>query len=131
MLYNSFFTIHFLFQQYYISTCSIEDGDLLADSHNILNTWKNYFSQLFNIHRISNVIQIEIHRTDPIVPDHSTLDVEIPIAKLEKFKLKDSEQIPAEFIQSCPSSWYRRKGELQPGSDSSPKNFMLLIFRGL
>jgi hypothetical protein len=23
-----------------------ENGDLLADSHNILNMWKNYFSQL-------------------------------------------------------------------------------------
>jgi hypothetical protein len=23
-----------------------ENGDLLADSHNILNRWKNYFSQL-------------------------------------------------------------------------------------
>jgi hypothetical protein len=25
-----------------------ENGDLLADSHNILNRWKNYFSQLLN-----------------------------------------------------------------------------------
>jgi hypothetical protein len=25
-----------------------ENGDLLADSHNILNRWKNYFSQLPN-----------------------------------------------------------------------------------
>jgi hypothetical protein len=27
-----------------------ENGDLLADSHNILNMWKNYFSQLLNVH---------------------------------------------------------------------------------
>jgi hypothetical protein len=27
-----------------------ENGDLLADSHNILNKWKNYFSQLLNVH---------------------------------------------------------------------------------
>jgi hypothetical protein len=27
-----------------------ENGDLLADSHNILNRWKNYFSQLLNVH---------------------------------------------------------------------------------
>jgi hypothetical protein len=26
-----------------------DKGDLLADSHNILNRWKNYFSQLFNV----------------------------------------------------------------------------------
>jgi hypothetical protein len=28
-----------------------ENGDLLADSHIILNRWKNYFSQLLNVHR--------------------------------------------------------------------------------
>jgi hypothetical protein len=28
-----------------------ENGDLLADSHNILNRWKKYFSQLLNVHR--------------------------------------------------------------------------------
>jgi hypothetical protein len=26
-----------------------ENGDLLADSHNILNRWKNYCSQLLNV----------------------------------------------------------------------------------
>jgi hypothetical protein len=30
-----------------------EKGDLLADSHNILSTWKNY-SQLLNVHRVSD-----------------------------------------------------------------------------
>jgi hypothetical protein len=37
-----------------------ENGDLLADSHSILNRWKNYFSQLLNLLRVSNVMQIEI-----------------------------------------------------------------------
>jgi hypothetical protein len=32
-----------------------ENGDLLADSHNILNRWKNYFSQLLNVHNVSDV----------------------------------------------------------------------------
>jgi hypothetical protein len=32
-----------------------EKGDLLADSHNILNRRKNYFSQLLNVHRVSDV----------------------------------------------------------------------------
>jgi hypothetical protein len=32
-----------------------ENGDLLADSHNILNRWKNYFSQLLNVHRASDI----------------------------------------------------------------------------
>jgi hypothetical protein len=34
-----------------------ESGNLLADSHNILNMWKNYFSQLLNVHRVSNIRQ--------------------------------------------------------------------------
>jgi hypothetical protein len=37
-----------------------ENGDLLADSRNILNRWKNYFSKLLSVHRISGVRQIEI-----------------------------------------------------------------------
>jgi hypothetical protein len=35
-----------------------ENGDLLADSHNILNRWKNYFCQLLNVHRVRYVTQI-------------------------------------------------------------------------
>jgi hypothetical protein len=35
--------------------------DLLVDSHNIVNRWKNYFSQLLNVHRVTDVRQIEIH----------------------------------------------------------------------
>jgi hypothetical protein len=36
-----------------------ENGDFLADSHNILNRWKNYFSRLPNVHRVSDVKQRE------------------------------------------------------------------------
>jgi hypothetical protein len=32
-----------------------ENGDLIGGSHNILNRWKN-FSQLLNVHRISDVL---------------------------------------------------------------------------
>jgi hypothetical protein len=56
-----------------------DNGDLLADSHNILNRWKNYFSQLLNIHRASDISQIEMHRAEPLVPDPSPSDVEIAI----------------------------------------------------
>ncbi|PNF35141.1 hypothetical protein B7P43_G09272 [Cryptotermes secundus] len=44
-----------------------ENGDLFADSHNILNGWKNYFSQLLNVHRVSDVRQIEIHTAELLV----------------------------------------------------------------
>jgi hypothetical protein len=32
-----------------------ENGDLLEDSHNILNRWKNYFSHLLYVHYVSDV----------------------------------------------------------------------------
>jgi hypothetical protein len=34
-----------------------ENGDLLADSHSILNRWKYHFYQLLNVHRVSDVRQ--------------------------------------------------------------------------
>jgi hypothetical protein len=44
-----------------------ENGDLLADSHIILNMWKNYYPQLLNVHRANDVRQIEIHTAEPLV----------------------------------------------------------------
>jgi hypothetical protein len=73
---------------------------LLADSHNILNRWKNYFSQLLNVHKVSDVRQIEIHTAKPLVPEPGTLDVKITISKLKKYKSSSSDQIPAKLIQA-------------------------------
>jgi hypothetical protein len=58
-----------------------ENGDLLVESHNILSRWKNYFSQLLNVHNVSDVRQIEVHMAEPLVPGPSCLEVEIAIAK--------------------------------------------------
>jgi hypothetical protein len=77
-----------------------ENGDLLADSHNALNRWKNYFYQLLNVHRVSDVRQIEVHMDKPLVPGPSPLEVEIAIAKLKKYKSPGSYKIPAELIQA-------------------------------
>jgi hypothetical protein len=63
-----------------------ENGDLLADSHNILNRWKNYFSQLLNVHNVSDIRQIEVHMAETLVPGHSHLEAEIAIAKFKKYK---------------------------------------------
>jgi hypothetical protein len=56
-----------------------ENGDLLADSHNILIRWKNYFPQLMNIriHRANDVRQIEIHTGEALVPDPSLLRLKL------------------------------------------------------
>jgi hypothetical protein len=75
-----------------------ENGDLRASFHNILNRWKNYFSQLLNVHKVSDVRQIEIHKAELLVPDPSPFEVEIAIANLKRHKLPGNDQIPAELI---------------------------------
>jgi hypothetical protein len=65
-----------------------ENGDLLADSHYILNRWKNYISPLLKVYRVSDVRQIEIHTAEPLVPDVSPFEFEIAIAKLKRYKLQ-------------------------------------------
>ena len=42
----------------YQPRCNIvkdEKGDLVADSHSIVDRWRNYFSQLFNVHGFKDV----------------------------------------------------------------------------
>jgi hypothetical protein len=73
-----------------------ENDDLLADSQNILNRWKNYFSQLLNVCRVSHVRKIEIHTAEP--RDRSPFEFEIGIANLKKYKSPDSDEILAELI---------------------------------
>jgi hypothetical protein len=77
-----------------------ENGDLLVDSHNILNRWKNYFSQVLNVHNVNYVRQIEVHTAELLVPGPSRLEVEIAIAELKKYKSPGNDQIPAELIQA-------------------------------
>jgi hypothetical protein len=76
------------------------NGDLLADSNTILNRWKSYFSQLLNVHDVSDVRQIEMHTAEPLVPGPSHLEIEMSIAKLKKYKSTGSDQIPAELYQA-------------------------------
>jgi hypothetical protein len=32
-----------------------EEGDLIADSHSLMAKWRNYFSQILNVHGVSDV----------------------------------------------------------------------------
>jgi hypothetical protein len=77
-----------------------ENSDLLANSHNILNKLKYYFSQLLNMHNVSDVRQIKVPTTEPLVPGPNHLEVEFAIAELKKYKSLGSDQILAELIQT-------------------------------
>jgi hypothetical protein len=96
-----------------------ENGDLLAESQNILNRggtlyphklaitsptsggrsvgivrsrtqtmefsffrWKNYFSQLLNVHNVSDVRQVDVHTAELFIPGPCPIDAEIAIPYL-------------------------------------------------
>jgi hypothetical protein len=61
---------------------------------------EEYFSQLLNEHNVSDVRQIEIHTTEPLVPGPSHLEVQSAVAKLKKYTYSGTYQIPAELIQA-------------------------------
>jgi hypothetical protein len=59
------------------------------------NRCNNYVSQLLNVHNVTDVRRIKIHTAEPLVPVPSHLEAEITIAKLKKYKLTGSDEIPA------------------------------------
>ena len=77
-----------------------EKGDLVADSHSIMARWRNYFSQILNVHGVSDVRQAEIHTAEPLVPEPSVLEFELAIEKLKSHKSPGIDQIPAELIKA-------------------------------
>ena len=72
---------------------------MVADSHIIVNRWRNYFSQLFNVHGVKDVGQTEIHTAEPLGPDPSASEVQLAIDKLKSHKSPGIDQIPAELIK--------------------------------
>jgi hypothetical protein len=84
------------------STNLVQDkrGDLVANTHKILNRWKNYFCQLLTVHEAGGVRQTEMHTDEPFVPEPSVSEVEVAMGKLEGYKSPCVDQIPAELIQA-------------------------------
>jgi len=91
------------FKMGYQPRCNIvkdEKGDLFADSHGIVARWRNYISQLFNVHGVKDVGQVEIHTAEPLVHEPSASEVELAIDKLKSHKSPGIDQIPAELIKA-------------------------------
>ena len=91
------------FKKGYQPRCNIvkdEKGDLVADSHSIVARWRNYFSQLFSVHGVEDVGQVEIHTAEPLVPEPSASEVELAINKLKSHKSSGIDQIPSELIKA-------------------------------
>src|SRR5215469_710869 len=62
--------------------------------------WRNYFSQLLNVHDVNNVRQAEIHTAERLVPEPSAFEVELATEKLKSHKSPGIDQIPAELIKA-------------------------------
>ena len=75
-----------------------DKGDLVADSHGTLARWRNYFSQLLNVHGVNDVRQTEIHTAEPLVFEPSAFEFELAIEKQKVTNHLD--QIPAELIKA-------------------------------
>jgi len=91
------------FKQGYQPRYNIEKDDkwdLVADCNSILVRLTKYFSQLFNLYRVKEVRQAEIHTSEPLVPEPSAAEFELAIEKLKSKKSPGIDQIPAELIKA-------------------------------
>jgi hypothetical protein len=63
-------------------------GDLVADTHNILNRWQNYCCQLLNLRWASGVRQTEMHTAEPFVADPVPLKLRLLLGSLKAINLQ-------------------------------------------
>ena len=73
---------------------------MVADSHIMMARWRNYFSQLFNVHGVKDVGQAEVHTAEPLLLEPSASEVELAIDKLKSHKSPGIDQIPAKLIKA-------------------------------
>ena len=72
---------------------------MVTGSYSILARWRDYFSQLLNVHGVHDVRQTETHTAEPLVPEPSAFEVELAIEKLKNHKSPGINQIAAELIK--------------------------------
>ena len=73
---------------------------MVSGPYSILARWSNLFSQLFNIHGVSDFRQTEIHTAVLLVPQPSAFEVERVTEELKRHKSQGTDQIPAELIKA-------------------------------
>ena len=56
---------------------------MVTGSYCILARWRDYFSQLLNVHGVHDVRQIETHTAEPLGPETRAFEVELAIEKLK------------------------------------------------
>jgi hypothetical protein len=61
---------------------------------------KYFFSQLLNVHRISDVRYKEIHAAEPLAPKPYNIQLHIAAKKFKKLKLSDADQTAAKSLEA-------------------------------
>ena len=78
-----------------------EKGDLVTDSHSVLASWRNHFSQQLVVQDKGLVMLGRQKCTaESLVPEPSTSEFEMAIEKLKRHKSPGIDQIPAELIKT-------------------------------
>ena len=72
----------------------------LQNSHIISASWRNYFSQLLNVHGVNYIRQSEIHTAKRLVPEPSATEVEMASEKIKRQKSPGTDQIPGELVKA-------------------------------
>jgi hypothetical protein len=57
---------------------------LVKDFPSVLGGWRNHFSQLLNVHEVSDVRQTEILIAEQLLPEPSACEVGMAIEKLKR-----------------------------------------------
>jgi hypothetical protein len=73
-----------------------DKGNLVADSHSILDNCKNNFCQSMCVHRVTDVRQTEICTAGPLLPYPSACEVMMAIENLKRHKSPGTGQILAD-----------------------------------
>jgi hypothetical protein len=58
-----------------------------------------FFNEMLNAHGFYDVWQMDIHTAEPLIQEHSLVEVGIPVGNLKRCKFPGTDQIPAELIK--------------------------------
>jgi len=71
---------------------------LVADPYIIVGTWRNYFSQLLNVHKVNGFRHREMHTAEPLLSEPSAFEFVLAIEEPIGHKSQGFDQIWAELI---------------------------------
>jgi hypothetical protein len=72
----------------------------LSNDKEVSKVCHTYFTELLNVHNVSDGSQTEVHTAEQLVPGPSRLEEENVTAKLKKYKSPNSDEIPTELSQT-------------------------------